>query len=724
MYTCMFQVSSASFLSAAAMQCSRAKNRIQALEFLQSLLTDKQLGSTVKHILRCVGGVLRNGPNIEDITCSGLVHKVRDAFADVMLAVVKLASHQPVSCINTIALLSIIPYTREEETCLVRSGLVKLLDQLCSLSNSPTTCDIGKELKESPESEEDSEAFQRVTALAWAAFQVLAERCVSWETRNVGFISSGLAQQVSQLLTNHLSRALDSLVASESGTSETLQEALSMLLGLARSHMGRTILSQPACVSKLLVLLTDQRPSPKLVLIALQLCRIALPLMTIAECSQVVIPTNTFSSSMKSDSLASNIITLLMAKLAEYLVPSLAQPSLAHHIRDEEDESGEQTEENTPSSPQPNLRDEIDENGQASIYIHRRQDESTAELIQHLINHDPRQSSLNIDSVLNEEGMAEIYTDTYKSCFRRALRLANMGFLVSIEPPVGGGASGRGPSGTESDIKKSKAESACKKKNVDLLKTNPPRPFLSGTVAYSLAAEIIGLLHGLLVDTGSAQVWKKALQDVLQNSLKTVPSLLPELQKYCTKVVATVRNCTSPPNPDKYLSATCLANATFAALGGFKDIIRPNMRVEVLGEGIDNCFGTVVSISERRGVANVQFSNDEYCFGTNSTLEIPLSRLHPPEVASLSLNQLDLQKHLCDAVNGVVKTEGPVVTEPHSGMDASLRSMGLCRLFAELRTRVFLSLSYHVKDDAFRDQLLGHCNLTDFYEQSKMHQQG
>ena len=65
--------------------------------------------------------------------------------------------------------------------------------------------------------------------------------------------------QVALLLTNHLSRAMDSLVVSETGASEGLQDALSLLLGLARSRMGRAILSQPTCISKLLLLLTDQR---------------------------------------------------------------------------------------------------------------------------------------------------------------------------------------------------------------------------------------------------------------------------------------------------------------------------------------------------------------------------------------------------------------------------------------------------------------------------------
>ena len=57
-----------------------------------------------------------------------------------------------------------------------------------------------------------------------------------------------------------------------------------------RSHIGKAILSQPACVSKLLSLLLDQRPSPKLVLIILQLCRAALPLMSVEDCGKVALP--------------------------------------------------------------------------------------------------------------------------------------------------------------------------------------------------------------------------------------------------------------------------------------------------------------------------------------------------------------------------------------------------------------------------------------------------
>lgn len=80
---------------------------------------------------------------------------------------------------------------RSDEACIVRSGLVKLLDQLCSLMDAhrPIQTEGGED-----------EALQRVTVLAWAAFQVLAERCVSWEAGNVAAISSGLAHQVGDCL--------------------------------------------------------------------------------------------------------------------------------------------------------------------------------------------------------------------------------------------------------------------------------------------------------------------------------------------------------------------------------------------------------------------------------------------------------------------------------------------------------------------------------------------
>ena len=53
----------------------------------------------------------------------------------------------------------------------MRSGLVHLLDRLCSLGNHRAD-GLGTETQ-TPR--------QKVSALAWAGFQVLASRCVKWE---------------------------------------------------------------------------------------------------------------------------------------------------------------------------------------------------------------------------------------------------------------------------------------------------------------------------------------------------------------------------------------------------------------------------------------------------------------------------------------------------------------------------------------------------------------
>lgn len=95
----------------------------------------------------------------------------------------------------------------------------------------------------------------------------------------------------------------------------------------SRSHIGKAILSQPACVSKLLSLLLDQRPSPKLVLIILQLCRAALPLMSVEDCGNVALPSWSYSintldaEQQDANDPASRIAALLLAKLADYVVP-------------------------------------------------------------------------------------------------------------------------------------------------------------------------------------------------------------------------------------------------------------------------------------------------------------------------------------------------------------------------------------------------------------------
>ncbi len=67
--------------------------------------------------------------------------------------------------------------------------------------------------------------------------------------------------------------------------------------------------------------------------------------------------------------------------------------------------------------------DGIDESGQASVYVYKRENESAADILQPLISQDPRQFRLSghrmqevmmMDRALTEHGRAEIITESYR----------------------------------------------------------------------------------------------------------------------------------------------------------------------------------------------------------------------------------------------------------------------------------------------------------------------
>ena len=113
-----------------------------------------------------------------------------------------------------------------------------------------------------------------------------------------------------------------------------------------------------------------------------------------------------------------------------------------------------------------------------------------------------------MDRQLFEHNKAEIVTDEKRVAIRKAIRWAQLGFTISLGTPV------EGTTAEVADQKKAKQEAECKKRNLELLRTDPPRPFLSGLVANSLASEIISLLHSLLTEPGSAAVWATAVKQV------------------------------------------------------------------------------------------------------------------------------------------------------------------------------------------------------------------
>lgn len=91
------------------------------------------------------------------------MREVRDMFSAAVQAVVQGASSEPAVYRDSVLVLSVCPFSWHEERCVMRSGLVYLLDKLCSMRSKKT--DIAVNL----------------SAMAWAGFQVLLDRIVQWE---------------------------------------------------------------------------------------------------------------------------------------------------------------------------------------------------------------------------------------------------------------------------------------------------------------------------------------------------------------------------------------------------------------------------------------------------------------------------------------------------------------------------------------------------------------
>lgn len=234
--------------------------------------------------------------------------------------------------------------------------------------------------------------------------------------------------------------------------------------------------------------------------------------MTPAECSKVTLPFHP-SLSISQDNMATGIVSLLLAKLADYIVADASQVQAYQETAEISGSDGE--------GHSARKSDECDENGQASVYVYKREHENAAEILQPLISVDPRHGrsghhgqeglAVKLDRELSEHGRAEILTDTYRVCVRKALRWSSLGLVVSVGPPSGGAE--ETPGGVV-DKRRAQSESAAKKRNLLLIKSDPPRPFVSGHVAYSLAGEVIGLLHSLLTQPGAAEVWGNAIKKV------------------------------------------------------------------------------------------------------------------------------------------------------------------------------------------------------------------
>ncbi|KAG8597816.1 hypothetical protein GDO81_002399 [Engystomops pustulosus] len=709
-------VSSSGFLLAAQTRWRRGNTRKQALVHMRELLTAAVRVGGVTHLVGPVTMVLQGGPRIEELTCGGMVEQVQEAFGETMTSVVSLCARYPIACANSIGLLCTIPYTRSEEKCLVRSGLVQLMDRLCSLSNQTESSSSEKQTKK-----------QKVATMAWAAFQVLANRCVEWEKEEGGSteaVHSGLARQVSTLLTNHLARATE-CCGNQAAGNDALQDVLSLLNDLSRSQIGKAILSQPACVSKLLSLLLDQRPSPKLVLIILQLCRAALPLMSVEDCGNVELPPWSYSlPSLNSEQEdpsdpASKIASLLLAKLADYVVPG-CQTVLSPTASDPD--SG--LSKSSPKGSQKGDKDTGEESeavdGKLSIFIHKREDQSSHEVLQPLLSSEGRpfrlgtganmEKVVKMDRDMTKSGCCEVITEESAAALRKATKWAQSGLIVSVGPPVETVSPETASGLSTGDKKKTAQTSVCRERNSDLARTDPVRPFISGHVANSMAAEVIALLHSLLMapESNAAQIWTTTAEKVLSRALMHIP----QLGKYAESILENGSGCGR--KLAKLQSIARQAVAALCALGGFKETIKIGSEVQVLGKGVSGSIGVVVSINEQEGIATVKFPALDFRKSSKAsdTLTIPLFRLSVPRSEALPLHKLSITEKVVQAVQSMLlPQEGCLsihTSLPATG-DASTPVMAVVRLLAEIRTRACLVMAQLLEDSSFCEEFIQQC---------------
>ncbi|KAK3804042.1 hypothetical protein RRG08_062412 [Elysia crispata] len=746
-------VSSQKFLHAAEERRKRGTSRRMALDHIKDLLAAAARVGGATHLVAVAAAVLRHGPRVEDLLCGGMVEQVQEAFAQAMTSVVQLAAQNPMASASSIGLLCTVPYTRAEEKCLVRSGLVHLLDKLCSMGNHRAD-GLGAETQ-TPR--------QKVSALAWAGFQVLASRCVKWENEEGSHVEelehSGLAKQVSMLLTHHLARATEGIGNAMAGT-EALQEVLSLLNNLSRSKMGKAILSQPACVSKLLSLLLDQRPSPKLVLIILQLCRVSLPLMNTVDCEEVELPAwgqqlyqAHWSSAQPVSDPPAKIICLLLAKLGDFLVPG--DQVLLSSRSPSQDSSGTGR---LTKSGDPDKLDDLDiQRGKLSVFVHKRQDQLSHDIIQLLLNCDTRPARLSgnanmekvraLDREINKNGKVELTTEDAVNAFKKAFKWAQLGLVISTAPPT---ESNMPESSNGNDKKKMASEVICKEKNSELARTDPVRAFISGHVANAMAAEVIALLHNLLsAQTNStAHTWSQAVQRVLANALSGLPVLLGSLDSLpsprsprgaSTGSTASVGSSSSGGSSsgagnqttNQLMSLAKLANAALCALGGFQETLKPGCEVKVTGEGVRGTQGTVVSVSEQNDAVTIQLSCNNgsdadtptlaagICSDSptySDTVKVPLARVQPIRNEMFAKHQPEMTEAFLSAAKVVVlppdESVSPLVQTLHCTGDGNSMPNQICRVVAEIRTRTSIVLARCLQDIQFAKEFIEECGYS------------
>ena len=413
-------VSTKSFLKAVSIRRQRNLDRIEALKLMRTIL--ESAGSLAWAFVTPMADILQKGLRSEELTCGNMATETTSEFCETISLMVRIIKRQSKQCISSIGYLSIIPYRRSEENCLLQSQLVRLLDDLCD----------AQDFASGDQSQDQSTLAQ----VAWLGFKVLAQRCIAWEEEDLGDRNqsltfaqkcepSSLENQISNLLANYLVKATRS--GNFAIGNEVLQEVLVLLSALSKSRLGKGILSQPACVSKLLQLLMEPYLSPKVTMTIVKLASVALPIMTREACNQLSMTHLSDETQMEA-----RIVSLLLTKLSDYLIPETE----AFNKTVAQDTPKEEEVEDLPEclyTPQ-NQDHVIESTTKLSLFVHKRKDQSAHEIIQLMLNstsdmdiftsngQESMEKVVRLDKELSRKQSAEIMTNDATVIFRIATR--------------------------------------------------------------------------------------------------------------------------------------------------------------------------------------------------------------------------------------------------------------------------------------------------------------
>ncbi|XP_034647326.1 probable E3 ubiquitin-protein ligase HECTD4 [Trachemys scripta elegans] len=319
---------------------------------------------------------------------------------------------------------------------------------------------------------------------------------------------------------------------------------------------------------------------------------------------------------------------------------------------------------------------------------------------------------VKMDRDMTKSGCCEVITEEAAAALRKATKWAQSGLIVSVGPPIESISPETTSGLSTGDKKKTAQTSICRERNSELARTDPVRPFISGHVANSMAAEVIALLHSLLMapESNAAQIWTTTAEKVLSRALMYIP----QLGKYAESILE--NGSSSGRKLAKLQRIARQAVAALCALGGFKETIKIGSEVQVLGRGIAGSIGVVASINEQEGIATVKFPPASIdCRKTSQasdTLTIPLSRLCVPRSEALPLHKLSITEKVVQAVQSMLlPQEGSLsihTSLPATG-DGSTPVMAVVRLLGEIRTRACLVMAQLLEDSLFCEEFIQQC---------------